>query len=111
MKDRLGAASLRVVGDLDGPCEHLALLPGARTQIGVLGVPQVDAIITGEIAEWETSEFARDAAHLGLGQGLIIAGHATSEEPGMRWIVPWLEQRLPGVPVQFVPTSRAFQQL
>ncbi len=112
VKERLGLASLRVVGNLDRPCQTVELLPGSpggKRQIGVLGMPEVDAIVTGEIAEWETSEFARDAAHQGLAKGLILTGHAASEEPGMRWIVPWLEARFPGVPVTFVPTVSAFQ--
>lgn len=114
VKERLGLASLRVVGDLDRPCQTVALLPGApggKTQISVLGMPEVDVIVAGEIAEWETSEFARDAARQGLAKGLILTGHAASEEPGMRWIVPWLEARFPGVPVQFVPNVSAFQLL
>jgi putative NIF3 family GTP cyclohydrolase 1 type 2 len=112
VKDQLGATGLRVIGDLDRPCQTVGLLPGApgpRAQVGVLSAPGVDALITGEIFEWETSEFARDALHLKLGKGLIITGHAASEEPGMRRMVPWLEQRLPGVPVQFIGTHSAFQ--
>ncbi len=115
VKDHLGVGHLRVVGDLTRPCQTIGLMPGissgVQAQVGVLGAPAVDALITGEIHEWETSEFARDAAHLGLGKGLIITGHAASEEPGMRWIIPWLKQQLPGVPVEFVPNSSAFQQL
>jgi putative NIF3 family GTP cyclohydrolase 1 type 2 len=114
VKERLGATGLRVVGELDRPCQTIGLIPGSpgvQMQVGVLGTPGVDVIIAGEIFEWETSEFARDARHLAAGKGLIVTGHAASEEPGMRWIVPWLKQRLPGVPVQFVPTVSAFQQL
>jgi putative NIF3 family GTP cyclohydrolase 1 type 2 len=83
--------------------------PGPRWQAGLLSRPGVDALITGEVFEWETSEFARDALRLKLGKGLIITGHAASEEPGMRRIVPWLEQRLPGVAVTFIGTKSAFQ--
>ena len=114
VKKHLGAANLRVVGDLDGPCQTAGLLPGApgaRWQVSALSAPGVDVLITGEIAEWETSEFARDALHLKLGKGLIITGHAASEEPGMRRMAPWLEQRLPGVPVTFIGTRSAFQTL
>jgi putative NIF3 family GTP cyclohydrolase 1 type 2 len=114
VKDQLGATGLRVVGDLDRPCQTVGLLPGSpgpRAQVGVLSAPGVDALITGEVFEWETSEFARDALHLKLGKGLIITGHAASEEPGLRRMVPWLEQRLPGVTVTFVGTHSAFQEV
>lgn len=71
----------------------------------------MDALIVGEIHEWETSEYARDALQLGYKKGLIVTGHAASEEPGMRWIIPWLQERLPGIPIHFVATGSPFQQL
>jgi putative NIF3 family GTP cyclohydrolase 1 type 2 len=114
VKERLGVATLRVVGDLDRACRTVGVLPGApgpQAQIGVLGMAEVDAVITGEIHEWETSEYARDAAHQGRAKGLIVTGHAASEEPGMRWMVPWLQERLPGVSIRFIPSGSAFQPL
>lgn len=114
VREKLGAPSLRVVGDLDLTCRSVALLPGfpgPDRQIGLLDSPDVDVVITGEIHEWETSEYARDAVHLGLKKALIVTGHAASEEPGMKWIIPWLQERLPGIPITFVPTGSAFQPL
>ncbi len=71
VKDCLGATGLRVVGDFERPCQTVGLLPGSpgpRMQVGVLSRPEVDALVTGEVFEWETSEFARDALHHGLGK-------------------------------------------
>lgn len=114
VKTRLGIETLRVVGDLDMTCQGIALLPGCpgrNAQIGVLARPEVDVLITGEISEWETSEYARDATRLGQVKGLLVLGHAASEEPGMRWVTPWLQARLPGVDIRFVPTGRLFHCL
>jgi putative NIF3 family GTP cyclohydrolase 1 type 2 len=114
VKEKLGVSSLRLVGDFDLTCRTVALLPGfpgPEMQIGCLDSPDVDVVITGEIHEWETSEYARDAVHLGLKKALIVTGHAASEEPGMKWIIPWLQERLPGIPITFVPTGSAFQPL
>src|SRR5215212_3122185 len=98
VKSQLGLNTVRGVGDLGAICENVCLLPGfppAEMQIGVLGRPDVDVLVTGEIHEWETSEYVRDATHLGYPKGLIVIGHMASEEPGMRRIIPWLEERLP----------------
>jgi putative NIF3 family GTP cyclohydrolase 1 type 2 len=114
VKGRLGLGAVRVVGDLEQPCETIGLLPGfppAEMQMGVLGHPSVDVLIAGEIHEWETSEYVRDAAHLGYKKGLIVTGHLASEEPGMKWIIPWLQERLPGIVIRFVPTGIAFHQV
>ena len=114
VKKRLGLTTIRIVGDLTWHCERIAILPGfppAEFQMECLGDTGADVLITGEIHEWETSEYVRDAAHLGYKKGLIVIGHAASEEPGMRWIIPWLEERLPSVAIHFVSTGSPFHQL
>jgi putative NIF3 family GTP cyclohydrolase 1 type 2 len=114
VKQRLGLPTVRVVGDLETSCKTIGVLPGfppAEMQIGVLGHPDVDVLITGEIHEWETSEYVQDAAYLGYKKGLIVTGHLASEEPGMKWIIPWLQERLPGIVISFVPTGHAFHQV
>jgi putative NIF3 family GTP cyclohydrolase 1 type 2 len=110
VKDRLGLPTVRVVGDPNAACQTVGILPGApggRMQIGVL--EGLDVLIAGEIDEWETSEYVRDAVRLGYHKGLIVTGHAASEEPGMRWVIPWLQERLPGIPIDFLPTGSAFR--
>jgi putative NIF3 family GTP cyclohydrolase 1 type 2 len=114
VKSRLGLSTVRVVGDLETTCRKVCVLPGfppAEMQMSALGHPDVDVLITGEIHEWETSEYVRDATYLGYPKGLIVAGHAASEEPGMQWIIPWLQERLPGVAIHFIPTTTAFHYL
>lgn len=115
VKERLGPGILRVVGDLESTCQTVGLLPGfpgGEWQISALDQqPGLEVLITGEIHEWETSEYVRDAVRLGFKKGLIVMGHAASEEPGMKWIVSWLQECLPHVPIHFVPTGSPFQQL
>lgn len=111
VKDKLGAKAPRLIGDPTMVCQGIGLLPGfppTDFQIGVLGRPDVDVLLAGEIHEWETTEFTRDANLLGFKKGLIVFGHAASEEPGMRAIMPWIEERLPGVPLTYIPTGSAF---
>ena len=114
VKKRLGLQTVRVVGDLTSRCERVALLPGfppAAWQMGSLGEAGADVLITGEIHEWETSEYVHDATHLELKKGLIVIGHMASEEPGLRGIIPWLEERLPDVPIHFVSSGSPFHYL
>ena len=114
VKMRLGLKTIRIVGDLTWHCERIAILPGfppAEFQMDCLGDAGTDVLITGEIHEWETSEYVRDANHLGYKKGLIVIGHAASEEPGLRWIIPWLEKTLPGVAIHFVSSGSPFHHL
>jgi putative NIF3 family GTP cyclohydrolase 1 type 2 len=67
-----------------------------------------DLLICGELNEWETSEYVRDARYQGRQLSLVVLGHAVSEEPGMQALVPWLEARLPGVPVKHFASGDPF---
>ena len=111
VKQQLELQTIRVVGDLTSQCERVAILPGfpqAAWQIGSLGEAGADVLITGEIHEWEVSEYVRDATEFGHKKGLIVIGHAASEEPGLRIIIPWLQERLPGVTIHFVSSGSPF---
>ncbi len=68
-------------------------------------------MICGESAEWVTCEYVRDAMETGIGKGLIILGHAASEEPGTADVVEWLQPLIPHVPVRFVPAGDPFRFL
>ena len=99
MKTRFKAKRIRVIGDANMSCQRIGLLAGissGRQQIEMLS--DVDVLVVGEVREWETTEFVRDANWQGdHPKGLIVLGHALSEEPGMKWLADWLTPRLPSV--------------
>jgi len=108
LKARLGAAAVRVTGPDDLVCRRVGLLvgaPGGRAHIAALGRDDVDAVVCGEINEWEACEYARDATFLGRPRGLIVVGHANSEEAGMAYLATWLRPHLPGLPITYVPAG------
>jgi len=112
LKGKLGLKSLQVVGNGEMPCRRVAFLVGAaggRLQMLSLATPDVDVVVVGEIDEWETSEYARDAARQKRNKALIILGHANSEEPGMKYLAEWLRPLLPGINIAFVPAGDPFR--
>ncbi len=56
-------------------------------------LPEVDAIVAGEVREWESVEYARDLVAAGRKKALILIGRVLSEDPGMRVCADWLEDR------------------
>ncbi len=111
LKQKFGSPSVRFVGNPNQSCRTVGLSPGAyggRPQITLLGAEPIDVLVCGEIAEWETSEYVRDAVAEGMAKGLIVVGHVPSEEPGMEWLVEWLKPRLPGVKITHVPAESPF---
>ncbi len=114
LKARLGVPCVRVIGNPALPCARVGLMVGAaggRWQIPFLSEHQPDVLVCGELAEWETSEYVRDAIQQGQAVGLIVVGHANSEEAGMRYLVDWLRPKVPGVPINFVPAGDPFTYL
>lgn len=112
LKQKLGIETLRYIGDLKQECRKIALLPGAlggRRHMAILHEHQPDVLICGEAPEWETSEYVRDAGALGLKRSLIALGHSVSEEPGMRWLVGWLQPKVPGVKITHLPSGNPFR--
>jgi putative NIF3 family GTP cyclohydrolase 1 type 2 len=114
LKSRLRAPAVRVAGPDELICRRVGLVvgaPGGRMQIELLGRNDVDAIVCGEINEWETCEYARDAAFFGRAKGLIVVGHANSEEDGMAYLATWLRPHLPGLPIAHVPSGNPLRTI
>ena len=101
---RLGASGgIRVVGDAKTSLRRIGLLPGSTPiQASLAMLPEVDAIVAGEVREWESVEYARDHVAAGHKKALILVGRVLSEDPGMQACADWLKTVVPGVPVRHI---------
>lgn len=112
-KKSLGIRQVRIIGDKAQVCKRIALLPGAaggRSQIQVLQKEKPDVLVVGEVSEWETAEYVRDAQRMGTPLSLIVLGHAESEEPGMEWLKPWLQPRVGNITVSHIASHNPFME-
>ncbi|MCY7422643.1 MAG: Nif3-like dinuclear metal center hexameric protein [Chitinophagaceae bacterium] len=113
-KQKLGIQTLRYNGDLQQPCKKVLLMPGAaggKRQIEALIKEQPDVLICGEIQEWETAEYVRDAIAKGQQLSLIVLGHIASEQPGGEYMATWLKEKFPTIRTTFVPTTPSLKFL
>lgn len=111
LKSKLGISHIKVIGDLSQSCQRILLIPGAaggQMQISMVEKEKPDVLIVGEVHEWETAEYIRDARQLGSKTALIILGHSVSEEPGMEWLIKWLQPKVPGLKITHVPSGDPF---
>jgi len=111
LKSSLGIDHVRVIGDLSQQCSRIGLIPGAaggQMQVSFVEKEKPDVLIVGEVHEWETAEYIRDAQSLGAKTALIVLGHAVSEEPGMEYLVEWLKPKLGGLKVTNIPSNSPF---
>ena len=111
MQKRMQIQTMRVVGDPNLKVSHVVLMPGAGgspQQIKALERDDVELLVIGETREWETVEYVRDAVTQGRRKGMIIMGHAVSEEAGMEECARWLKTFIPEVPVEFIAAKEPF---
>ena len=66
----------------------------------------IDAILPGEVIEWNVLSYIRDAAAFGENKVCFNIGHFSWEALGSRYAADWLGD-ITGhqVPVQYVPTG------
>ena len=103
---------MKFIGDPAQLCERIAILPGAaggQKQISIVEKERPDLLLVGEVQEWETAEYIRDARSLGSKTSLIILGHSVSEEPGMAWLVNWLQPKIPGIKITHIGSGDPFR--
>jgi putative NIF3 family GTP cyclohydrolase 1 type 2 len=111
LKQKLGSHGVRFVGDPGLACRRIALSLGAsgrESHVRLLRRTDVDALVVGELQEWETSEYVRDSGAAGWPKAVVVVGHAASEEAGMRELAEWLRPRQPALKVTHVPAGDAF---
>ena len=111
LKTGLDISMVRYIGDLSQACRKILLMPGAyggKRQIEAIGATRPDVLVCGEIQEWETAEYIRDARSKGQHISLIVLGHAVSEEPGAAYMADWLKKKFPGVAATHIPSKGPF---
>jgi putative NIF3 family GTP cyclohydrolase 1 type 2 len=95
--------TIHVVGDPFLKVSTVILEPGAGgadMQIFALRDKNVQVVIAGEVPQWETYEYTRDAIAQGKKKAVVFIGHVNSEESGMKYCAEWLKKFV-GVPVFF----------
>ncbi len=112
LKQKFDTGTIRYIGDRNQPCSRILYLPGApggRRQIQAIAAMKPDLVICGELQEWETAEYVRDARAAGTRISLLVMGHVASEEPGSAWMAKWVKQHFPLLPVTHIPSGNPFQ--
>jgi putative NIF3 family GTP cyclohydrolase 1 type 2 len=106
---KLNAQSVRVVGDPGLAITRVATLPGAagsQRQILELRKDDVEVLLVGEVPEWETISYVRDASEQGRHKALVLLGHEVSEEAGMTSAVNDLRALFPKLPIVHLPAGQ-----
>ena len=108
LKEKIGIQQVRYIGDLQQDCSRLLFMLGAAgSKAHFTGLRQIkpDVLICGEISEWETAEYIRDARSKGDKVSLIVLGHIASEETGSEFMATWLKSKFPSINTTFIASG------
>ena len=120
LKKTLEMDSIQVIGDPNMQVSRMLLLVGGGSLgLGVEQMPMIqmelgecDVMLCGDITEWTTCAYVRDASQLGMTKALVKLGHERSEEAGMEYMAQWLPGVLEHkVPVTFIDSREPFRYL
>jgi putative NIF3 family GTP cyclohydrolase 1 type 2 len=103
--------TFNVVGNPDMKLTKVRLAPGApgsMIQIQLLEDKDVDVVIGGEVPQWETYEYVRDAVLQGKKKAIIFLGHIPSEEAGMLYCAEWLKGFIKDIPIHFISSGPSY---
>jgi putative NIF3 family GTP cyclohydrolase 1 type 2 len=97
---------IRVVGDPRLKVQKIGLLPGTSSiQAALQLLPGVDAVIAGEVREWESVEYVHDKLAAAEKKGLILLGRVVSEDHGMNVCAQWVKAIVPEVRTAWIPVG------
>jgi putative NIF3 family GTP cyclohydrolase 1 type 2 len=104
LKTTLGIiGGLRAIGKPATMVRRIGLLPGLTPiAAAVAMLPTVDAIVAGEVVEWETPTYVQDVVFAGVAKGFISIGRVVDEAQGMQVCADWLRTIVPELPVRFI---------
>ncbi|HEY0175403.1 MAG TPA: Nif3-like dinuclear metal center hexameric protein, partial [Pedobacter sp.] len=114
LKTKLVISKVRYIGDTAQHCQKVVFLPGSaggKRQITAIGKAKPDVLICGELSEWETAEYVRDARAKGDKLALIVLGHIASEEAGSEFMAGWLKSKFPAIKSTHIPSTNSLSFL
>lgn len=114
LEQKLSISKVRYIGNPEQSCQKILLMPGApggTRQIQAMSKEKPDVLICGEIQEWETAEYVRDAQAKGDKLSLIVLGHIASEEPGSEFMAGWLKEKIPGIKTTHILSNNSLSFL
>jgi putative NIF3 family GTP cyclohydrolase 1 type 2 len=109
LHDRLGARTLRVIGDPALPVKRLIASWGnCSSFLGIPYLDMADVLVVGEAQDWDLVAYANDLVAAGRPKALVMLGHVLSEQWGMDYCADWLKDFVREVPVRFLPLIQPY---
>ena len=104
----LHTTNVRVVGD-ENLTVHTIGIGAHNLDTGLDANHGAEAVLIGETREWDTFEYYRDAALLGIPRGLVVISHRDLETWASTVLANWLALQVPELKVVAIDSLPPFQ--
>lgn len=109
MENQLNIKHVRIAGERNKKATKIAACFGTPAGVfELLCSDDIEIVLTGEACEWKLSEYARDAAALGINKSLIVMGHIPSERDGMRLLAKRVEEKYTNLEVKYIECGEVY---
>lgn len=116
LKEKMGLNAVRVIGNVEGKIStvafvgHLYLSVPEEHGTRIANDDNIDVLIPGELIDWTTASYMRDAGQLGMHKAILHVGHMSMEELGMKYAVHTIGGLIQNaVPITFVRSADMYQ--
>ena len=112
-KAKLGAdGGLRYIGDPAMPLRRIVVVPGTTEVVSAIThLRSADALLTGDLREWEVVEYLFDSRNAGHPKALIAVGRILSQQPYAESCAAELRTAAPGLRVELLPVRDPFWRI
>ena len=110
-QDSSACRLIETAGEVDKKFTKIALCFGTPGGVRELLMNEAEIVITGEASEWKISEYARDAALLGMDKAVIVMGHIGSEAGGMIVFADELAKKYPQLEVKYFESGAVYKEI
>lgn len=112
MVERYNLNGIKMIGDVDTEVKkvwmaaHVFGVSEDSTFITKADAEDIDLIIPLECVDFTFSEYVRDSGMLGIGKAAVLPGHFNGEEPGMEYMLTYINEALgEDIPATFVQSG------
>lgn len=111
MKGTFPENGFHVVGEPEMQLSTVMYVPGASgssAHIRQLRKEEVDVVVAGEVPQWETYEYVRDAITQGRKKAIVFIGHIYSEASGMKFCADWMRGFVKDIPIHYIDCGSSY---
>ena len=100
LKEKWHLSGLKCIGNMDAKvnkimvCGHVSEGGDSNSLIKKVDENNINLLLPLELIDFTLSEYIKDSGQLGYDRAIIAAGHFNLEEPGMEYMVNWIEDAL-----------------